>query len=120
MSKIDGGRVGGLPTVRGIVGGTDRGGVAGPGEGGGVSTVGSGGLLAGASMQVLQTALEAEKNEHLGYENGQGLGHARLNAHSGTSPSRPAVVVQACRCGRVVRVTAMVHLAPCRAAHSCS
>lgn len=52
----------------------------------GVSLVGSGGLLAGVTRQVLRAALEAEMSEHLGYEKGQGGGHAGLNVRNGSSP----------------------------------
>ncbi len=34
----------------------------------GVSLVGPGGLLAGLTRQVIETALDAEMTEHLGYE----------------------------------------------------
>jgi hypothetical protein len=37
----------------------------------GVSLIGPGGLLGGLTKAVLETALEAEMTEHLGYEKGQ-------------------------------------------------
>jgi transposase-like protein len=46
----------------------------------GVSLVGPGGLLAGLTKTVLETALEAEMTEHLGYEAHDPAGH-----HSGNS-----------------------------------
>lgn len=46
----------------------------------GVSLVGPGGLLAGLTKTVLETALEAEMSEHLGYE-----AHDRAGQHSGNS-----------------------------------
>jgi transposase-like protein len=50
----------------------------------GVSLVGPGGLLAGLTKTVLETALEAELTEHLGYEHGQTpLGS---NVRNGTRP----------------------------------
>lgn len=46
----------------------------------GVSLVGPGGLLAGLTKTVLESALEAEMTEHLGYE-----AHDRAGHHSGNS-----------------------------------
>ena len=54
----------------------------------GVSLVGPGGLLAGLTKTVLETALEAEMTEHLGYEQ-----HAvtdSVNARNGTR-SKPVL-----------------------------
>src|SRR5690606_33180481 len=42
----------------------------------GVSLVGAGGLLQQVTRTVLQTALEAEMAEHLGYERGEEIGRA--------------------------------------------
>src|SRR5262249_28433580 len=46
----------------------------------GVSMVGPGGLLSGLTKTVLETALEAEMTEHVGYEP-----HDRAGHHSGNS-----------------------------------
>jgi len=46
----------------------------------GVSLVGPGGLLSGLTESVLETALEAEMTEHVGYEP-----HDRAGRHSGNS-----------------------------------
>src|SRR5215207_8047420 len=46
----------------------------------GVSLVGPGGLLSGLTKTVLETALEAEMTEHVGYEP-----HSRAGRHSGNS-----------------------------------
>ena len=46
----------------------------------GVSLVGPGGLLSGLTKTVLETALEAEMTEHVGYEP-----HDRAGHHSGNS-----------------------------------
>src|SRR5579875_1536513 len=52
----------------------------------GVSLVGPGGLLAGLTKQVLETALEAEMTEHLGYEPHDPAGHHSGNSRNGTRP----------------------------------
>jgi putative transposase len=52
----------------------------------GVSLVGPDGLLAGVTRTVLQTALEAEMTEHLGYEKGDAAGKATGNHRNGSSP----------------------------------
>ncbi|MGH9088017.1 MAG: IS256 family transposase [Acidimicrobiales bacterium] len=50
----------------------------------GVSLVGPGGLLAGLTKTVLETALEAEMTEHLGYEAHDSAGHHSGNSRNGT------------------------------------
>jgi len=52
----------------------------------GVSLVGPGGLLAGLTKTVLETALEAEMTEHLGYEAHDPAGHHSGNSRNGTRP----------------------------------
>lgn len=52
----------------------------------GVSLVGPDGLLAGVTRTVLQTALEAEMTEHLGYEKGDAAGKTADNHRNGSSP----------------------------------
>ncbi|HLI23350.1 MAG TPA: IS256 family transposase [Acidimicrobiales bacterium] len=52
----------------------------------GVSLVGPGGLLAGLTKQVLETALEAEMTEHLGYEPHDPAGHNSGNSRNGARP----------------------------------
>ncbi|SFT09522.1 Transposase (or an inactivated derivative) [Saccharopolyspora flava] len=51
----------------------------------GVSLVGPGGLLAGVTRTVLQTALEAEMTEHLGYDKGDPAGRGAGNHRNGSS-----------------------------------
>jgi putative transposase len=50
----------------------------------GVSLVGPGGLLAGLTKTVLESALEAEMSEHLGYEPHDRAGHLSGNSRNGT------------------------------------
>jgi putative transposase len=50
----------------------------------GVSLVGPGGVLAGLTKTVLETALEAEMSEHLGYEPHDPAGHRSGNSRNGT------------------------------------
>lgn len=50
----------------------------------GVSLVGPGGLLAGLTKTVLESALEAEMTEHLGYEAHDPAGHHSGNSRNGT------------------------------------
>ncbi|WP_174824339.1 IS256 family transposase, partial [Pseudonocardia saturnea] len=50
----------------------------------GVELVGPGGLLAGLTKTVLETALEAEMSEHLGYEPHDPAGHNGQNSRNGT------------------------------------
>jgi transposase-like protein len=50
----------------------------------GVSLVGPGGLLAGLTKTVLESALEAELSEHLGYEPHDPAGHNSGNSRNGT------------------------------------
>ena len=52
----------------------------------GVSRVGPGGLLSHVTRTVLQTGLEAEMTEHLGYEKGDPRGRGRGNHRNGSSP----------------------------------
>lgn len=52
----------------------------------GVSLVGPGGLLSQVTRTVLQTGLEAEMTEHLGYEKGDPRGRGRGNHRNGSSP----------------------------------
>lgn len=56
----------------------------------GVSLVGPGGLLSQVTRTVLQSALEAEMTEHLGYEKGDSVGRrsggGRGNHRNGSSP----------------------------------
>jgi transposase-like protein len=52
----------------------------------GVSLVGPGGLLAGLTKTVLETALEAEMTEHLGYEKHAPAGRNRGNSRNGARP----------------------------------
>ena len=50
----------------------------------GVSLVGPGGLLAGLTKTVLETALEAELTDHLGYEKHDPAGRNGANSRNGT------------------------------------
>jgi transposase-like protein len=50
----------------------------------GVDLVGPGGLLAGLTKTVLETALEAEMSEHLGYDKHDPAGRNRGNSRNGT------------------------------------
>jgi transposase-like protein len=50
----------------------------------GVSLVGPGGLLSGLTKTVLETALEAEMTEHVGYEPHDPVGHHSGNSRNGT------------------------------------
>jgi putative transposase len=50
----------------------------------GVSLVGPGGLLAGLTKTVLETALEAELTDHLGYEKHDSVGRNGANSRNGT------------------------------------
>jgi putative transposase len=52
----------------------------------GVRLVGPGGLLAGLTKTVLETALEAELTEHLGYEPYDPAGHLSGNSRNGSRP----------------------------------
>ncbi len=52
----------------------------------GVSLVGPGGLLAGLTKTVLESALEAEMTEHLGYEAHDPAGDNSGNSRNGTRP----------------------------------
>lgn len=51
----------------------------------GVQLTGPGGLLTGLTKQVLETALQVEMAEHLGYEAGDPSGHGSGNSRNGTS-----------------------------------
>jgi transposase-like protein len=50
----------------------------------GVELVGPGGLLTGLTKTVLETALEAELSEHLGYDKHDPVGRNRANSRNGT------------------------------------
>src|SRR3954452_21202843 len=50
----------------------------------GVELVGPGGLLTGLTKTVLETALEAELSEHLGYDKHDPVGRNRGNSRNGT------------------------------------
>ena len=50
----------------------------------GIELVGPGGLLTGLTKTVLETALEAELSEHLGYEKHDPAGRNRANSRNGT------------------------------------
>src|SRR6516162_9130409 len=50
----------------------------------GVSLVGPGGLLSGLTKTVLETSLEAELTEHLGYEPHDPIGHHSGNSRNGS------------------------------------
>ena len=54
----------------------------------GVSLVGPGGLLAGLTKTVLETALEAELTDHLGYEKHDPAGRNGANSRNGTRAKR--------------------------------
>jgi transposase-like protein len=50
----------------------------------GVDLVGPGGLLSGLTKNVLETGLEAEMSEHLGYDKHEPAGRNRANSRNGT------------------------------------
>ena len=50
----------------------------------GVELIGPGGLLTGLTKTVLETALEAEMSEHLGYDKHNPVGRNRGNSRNGT------------------------------------
>lgn len=52
----------------------------------GVELTGSDGLLTALTRRVLQTALEVEMSEHLGYDKHDRSGHGSGNSRNGTSP----------------------------------
>ena len=52
----------------------------------GVNLVGPGGLLGGLTKQVLETALEAEMSEHLGYDANDPVGRNGENSRNGVRP----------------------------------
>ena len=52
----------------------------------GLELVGPGGLLTGLTKTVLETALEAELSEHLGYDKHDPVGRNRGNSRNGTRP----------------------------------
>ena len=54
----------------------------------GVELTGDGGLLTGMVRQVLQTGLEVEMAEHLGYERNAPEGRGTPNSRNGSSPKR--------------------------------
>jgi transposase-like protein len=51
----------------------------------GVKLVGPGGLLAGVTRRILETALETEMSEHLGWGEGDPVGRGAPNARNGHS-----------------------------------
>lgn len=51
----------------------------------GVKLVGPGGLLAGVTRRILETALEMEMSQHLGYDKGDPAGRGTANARNGYS-----------------------------------
>ena len=51
----------------------------------GVQLTGPGGLLTGLTRQVLETALQVEMAEHLGYDHGDPAGHGSGNSRNGTT-----------------------------------
>jgi putative transposase len=51
----------------------------------GIKLVGPGGLLAGITRRVLETALETEMSDHLGYDKGDAAGRGAPNARNGYS-----------------------------------
>lgn len=55
-------------------------------RGQGVELTGPNGLLTGLTKQVLQTALEVEMAEHLGYEKHDPVGRNGLNSRNGSTP----------------------------------
>jgi len=55
-------------------------------RGHGIELTGPNGLLTGLTKQVLQTALEVEMADHLGYEKNQVAGRNGLNSRNGSSP----------------------------------
>ena len=54
----------------------------------GVNLVGPGGLLGGLTKQVLETALEAEMSEHLGYDANDPVGRNGENSRNGVARKR--------------------------------
>lgn len=54
----------------------------------GVELIGPEGLLTGLTKTVLETALEAEMTEHLGYDKHDPMGRNRGNSRNGTIPSQ--------------------------------
>jgi transposase-like protein len=62
----------------------------------GVSLVGPGGALQSLIKQVLETALEAELEEHLGYEHSDRVGKATGNERNGTRSKTVATEVGSC------------------------
>ncbi|MDE0216120.1 MAG: transposase [bacterium] len=59
----------------------------------GVELTGDGGLLAGLVRRVLQTGLEVEMADHLGYERHAPVGRGSGNSRDGSSPKRAAAEV---------------------------
>jgi transposase-like protein len=52
----------------------------------GVELIGPGGLLTGLTKTVLETALEAEITDHLGYDKHDPMGRNGQNSRNGTRP----------------------------------
>jgi len=61
----------------------------------GVDLVGPGGLLSNLTKQVLETGLEVEMEEHLGYEKHAAEGRNGDNSRSGTASSNGRCTVPA-------------------------
>lgn len=59
----------------------------------GVSLTGEGGLLTAMIRQVLQTGLEVEMSEHLGYEPGDPAGRGSPNVRNGRYPKTVATEI---------------------------
>ena len=55
-------------------------------RGGGVDLTGPNGLLTGLTRQVLQSALEAEMTDHLGFERNGAAARGAVNVRNGSSP----------------------------------
>jgi putative transposase len=54
----------------------------------GLDLIGPDGLLSGLTKTVLETALEAEMSEHLGYDKHDPVGRNQGNSRNGTHPRR--------------------------------
>jgi len=65
-------------------------------HGQGIELTGPNGLLTGLTRKVLQTALELEMADHLGYDKHDPVGRNRLNSRNGSTPKtvRTEVTVQ--------------------------
>ena len=70
----------------------------------GVELTGDGGLLTGLVRQVLQTGLEVEMTEHLGYERHAPEGRGTPNSRNGSTPKRVTTESARSICGCPVTV----------------